>query len=260
MAEAARRRGFSYGIDDLDYPAVSVHNPINAIGAKISGGKAFAFGRSVSAGVANLLSYYDAIMMSCPNTFWVLGGYSQGAMVVSHAVGGFMAAKVIYVGLFGDPETNLPEGKGLVPTACRGRSLSSYRVFVPECRTNSGSLGSRSPYVASGLEGKYGLWCNRMDYICGSTRLLLNNSGHTKYAEYNELLWMAEKVEKKLRKLQKPSPWADMDNAVTNRGMAATNHIQANLSSDEYDIFVDGTVTLDASQSFSFGRNIVEYQ
>ena len=73
MAEVARRRGFSYGIDDLDYPAVSVHNPINAIGAKISGGKAFAFGKSVSAGVTNLLSYYDAIMMSCPNTFWVLG-------------------------------------------------------------------------------------------------------------------------------------------------------------------------------------------
>ena len=103
MAKVAKRRGYSYRVTDLDYPAVSVKIPINALGAKIGGGKAFTFGRSVSSGVSKLKSYYKSTAKSCSSTKWVLGGYSQGALVISQAVESFDSSKVIYVGLFGDP-------------------------------------------------------------------------------------------------------------------------------------------------------------
>ena len=261
MAKIAKRRGYSYRVTDLDYPAVSVSNPANALGAKISGGLAFAFGKSVDKGVTNLKSYYQSVAKACPNTLWVLGGYSQGAMVVSRAVNVFKAAKVVYVGLFGDPWTYLPEGKGLNPKACRGRGLSAYRVFAPECKTYSGSLGMRNPYVANDLNGKYGLWCNRRDYICGSTRVLFNNGGHTKYAEYNEFVWMAEKVEKKLTpKTRSIVATNSADGEEDDDLDEIEDIIEAHLSSDEYLVSISGTAILDASNSFSLGHEIVDYQ
>ncbi len=103
MAKVAKRRGYSYRVSDLDYPAISVATPINALGAKIGGGKAFAFGQSVSAGVLNLKNYYKNTVKNCASTKWVFGGYSQGALVVSQSVKSFNSSKIIYVGLFGDP-------------------------------------------------------------------------------------------------------------------------------------------------------------
>ena len=317
MAKVAKRRGYNYRTTDLDYPAISVNTPSNAIGAKIGGGVAFSFGKSVDKGVTNLKNYYQSIAKSCPNSLWVLGGYSQGAIVVSRAIGSFKASKVLYVGLFGDPWTYLPEGKGLIPKACGGKGLSAYRIFAPDCHTYSGSLGMRNPYVPSSLSGKYGLWCNRRDYICGSTRLLFNNGGHTKYAEYNELTWMAEKVEKKLTRKRSLSISANQESVVGSDGDVGANTnedgadgvsvnedinadkdanmdedinadedvssvdeginadedvsvdedideiadlIEAHLSSDEYSVSLQGTVTLDASNSFSLGHEIVDYQ
>lgn len=263
MAKIAKRRGYSYRATDLDYPAIAVANPVNALGAKIGGGLAFAFGRSVDSGVTNLKNYYQSVAKSCPNTLWVLGGYSQGAMVVSRAVNVFKTSKVVYVGLFGDPRTYLPEGKGINPKACRGRGLSAYRVFAPECKTYSGSLGMQNPYVSNGLNGKYGLWCNRRDYICGSTRLLFNNNGHLKYAEYNEFVWMAEKVEKKLAPKTRLSTLTN-DSGGEDEGDDDLDEIddliEAHLSSDEYLVSMSGTVILDAANSFSLGHEIVEYQ
>ena len=256
MTKVAKRRGYTYRITDLDYPAVTVKNPMNAVGAKIGGGKAFAFGRSVASGVANLRGYYNDVMRSCPATLWVLGGYSQGALVVAQAVESFSPAQVVYIGLFGDPWTYLPEGKGLSPKACRGRDLSSYRVHVPECKTYSGSLGVRNPYEASGLEGKYGLWCNRQDYICGSSRLLFDMAGHSHYADFGELTWMSEKVDQKLKKRQRLLALASVGGDDSDE---IPDSIQAHLSSDEYKVLMSGTVELDASESFSSGRDIVEY-
>ncbi len=257
MAKVAKRRGYSYRITDLDYPAVTVKNPINAVGAKIGGGKAFAFGRSVTSGVRNLQDYYNSTMRSCPATLWVLGGYSQGALVAARAVKSFAPAQVVYVGLFGDPWTYLPEGKGLSPKACKGRGLSAYRVHVPECKTYSGSLGMSNPYEASGLEGKYGLWCNRQDYICGSTKLLFDMAGHSHYADFGELTWMSEKVDQKLKKRQRMIALASAEDSSDEEDIP--DSIQAHLPTDQYRIMMDGTVELDASESFSSGHEIVEY-
>ena len=252
MATSAKRKGYSYRITDLDYPAVTVLSPKNALGAKISGGKAFTFGKSVAKGVSNLQSYYKTTNKSCPNTKWVLGGFSQGTLVVAQAIEKFDRPKVIYMGLFGDPWTYLPEGKGLMPKACYGRGLSSYRVFAPECKTYSGTLGMRIPYVLSGMSGKVGLWCNRADYFCGSTKYLINTAGHGKYAEYKEIFWMADIVE---RKLPKKRSVVEEDEVIEDPGEI----IRAHLPADEYPIGMDGKVLLDASGSFSYGHEIVEY-
>ena len=256
MAKVSKRSGYSYRVTDLEYPAVSVSSPLNALGAKISGGKAFAFGRSVNAGINNLKNYYRSVAKSCTDTKWVLGGYSQGALVVAQAVDIFSASKVVYVGLFGDPWTNLPEGKGLLPKACYGRNLSSYRVYAPSCRTHSGSLGAKDPYVRDSLLGKYGLWCNKNDYICGSSRRLSDNSGHTMYAQKNEFTWMANMVEKRLPK-RSGSTLKSLSSAQEE---VIDDITEAHFTSESYDIGLEGTALVDASPSFSLGHEIVEYQ
>lgn len=198
MTIVAERRGKSYRVTDLDYPAISVANLVHLAEAYVSSGRAYAFGRSVEAGRRNLLEYYRETMARCPATRWVFGAYSQGAMVVSRAVKRMKAAQVLYVGLLGDPELALPEGEGLLPSACFGGAYSEYRVYAPDCRTNKGVFGGRNPYEYGELYGKYGLWCNAHDYICGSSRRITDNGGHTKYVAYHEVAWLASRVEERL--------------------------------------------------------------
>ena len=154
---------------DLDYPAIDVNNPIRLIGAFVSAGKAYEFGKSVSAGVASLQELYRTRHAECPEMKFILVGYSQGAMVVSQALSAFNADDVKFVMMLGDPNTYLPEGEGLFPKACNGGMLSQYRTYAPNCRTYEGVLGGRKPYELTALSGKYSLWCNRDDYICGSS-------------------------------------------------------------------------------------------
>jgi hypothetical protein len=118
-------------------------------------------------------------------------------MVVSQAVPDFDAEYVDFVMLLGDPNTYLPEGEGMAPLACSGGVLSSWRTYVPNCRTNAGVFGARKPYESPNLAGKYSLWCNRDDYICGSSKNPLNNSGHTEYASSGEIVWGIAKLAKK---------------------------------------------------------------
>lgn len=246
MAKISDKLGLNYRVTDLSYPAISVRQPSHAVGAWISAGKAFEFGRSVASGISSLKSYYTKVAASCPNTKWVLGGYSQGAMVAAEAVKSFRASNVVYVGLFGDPQLYLPEGRGLFPSACFGGALSSYRIYVPNCRAYGGSLGTRRPYVSSGLTGKLGTWCNRQDYVCGSSRVLFVNSGHMTYVSAGEISWMGDIVYRRLR----------------NGGSAQTraafeSEIYAYFSQDEY-MLQDG-LRLDVSGSFSLAGEITDY-
>jgi cutinase len=78
----------SYGGNQ--YPAVNVSNLMNgnAIGAKMSGGMRYDYGKSVDQGVAELNAYLTARHRKCPKEFFVLGGYSQGAQVIGQALPG----------------------------------------------------------------------------------------------------------------------------------------------------------------------------
>ena len=155
----------SYG--GARYPAIDVGG-LTAIGAKISAGKSFAFGKSVEQGEIELKSYIAETVKYCKNTKFVLGGYSQGAMVVTNSIPYLDPNKLIYAATFGDPYLYLPEGKGIIPDACRGKNLSSYREFAPNCRTHEGILGAKNPYEPIDFVGKIGLWCNNHDFMCGA--------------------------------------------------------------------------------------------
>ena len=157
-----------YEFIDLDYPAVGVgiDNLDVTLGAYFGAGEAYEFGDSVKSGVKKLDKLVNST--SCLGTKYVIGGYSQGAMVVSKSLPDLVANRIIYAATFGDPKIYLPEGKGLTPPACSGKNLSDYRMYVPDCHAYKGLLGAYMPYVPDALVGKVGTWCNKNDIFCSS--------------------------------------------------------------------------------------------
>lgn len=158
----------SYDFVDLDYPAVGVglENIGTSVGAYVGSGDAYEFGDSVNTGVENLIKTVNSD--SCSHTRYVIGGYSQGAMVISKSLGSLNSNKLIYAATFGDPKIYLPEGAGIMPAACSGSNLSDYRMYVPDCQAYKGLLGAYIPYEPAALVGKVGTWCNKRDVFCSS--------------------------------------------------------------------------------------------
>ncbi|MBR2725131.1 cutinase family protein [Candidatus Saccharibacteria bacterium] len=167
-----------YEFIDLDYPAVAIglDKLSTTVGALFGAGEAYEFGDSVNAGVDSLSNLVNS--SSCPNTRYVLGGYSQGAMVVSKSLEKLNANKIIYAATFGDPKIYLPEGEGLMPAACRGDNLSDYRKYVPDCQAYIGLLGAYIPYEPEALVGKVGTWCNKRDIFCSSRLSVSDHLGY----------------------------------------------------------------------------------
>lgn len=171
-----------YEFIDLDYPAIGIGVDDIGVAARafFGAGEAYEFGESVKDGVKKL----DKLINNsgCSKTKYVLGGYSQGAMVVSKALGSLKADRVIYVATFGDPKLYLPEGQGVMPAACRGGKLSDYRMYVPDCAAYKGLLGAYIPYEPEDFTGKVGTWCNKRDIFCSSH---LSMSDHLAYVSEN---------------------------------------------------------------------------
>lgn len=168
--------------DGSRYPAVAVSGSTDGflalLGAVLSAGTAYDFGNSVTAGVNELKSYLTAVGRACPATKFILGGYSQGAMVMSRLLPELDPERIVYVATFGDPKLYLPEGAGLPSAACLGHAVSSYRAYVPDCQAYLGVLGGYKPYEPAGFAGKLGTWCNQDDIMCSSGWSL---SDHTAY-------------------------------------------------------------------------------
>ena len=190
IEEKLKTIDLSYEFIDLDYPAVGVgiNNLGVMLGAFFGAGEAYEFGKSVKTGINNLVKLVNN--SACPNTKYVLGGYSQGAMVISKALPSLNESKIIYAATFGDPKIYLPEGAGPVPVACSGRGLSEYRMYVPDCQAYQGLLGAYKPYRPESLKGRVGTWCNKKDVFCSSR---LSISDHSAYVE-DELYHDAAKV------------------------------------------------------------------
>ena len=176
----------SYEFIDLDYPAVGVglDNLEVTLGAFFGAGDAYEFGESVKSGVKKLDKMING--PSCPETKYVLGGYSQGAMVVSKALGSLNVNRLIFAATFGDPKIYLPEGKGIIPAACRGENLSDYRMYVPDCQAYKGLLGAYIPYEPETLTGKVGTWCNKRDIFCSSRLSISDHVGYISEALYED--------------------------------------------------------------------------
>lgn len=172
----------SYEFIDLDYPAVSIgiDNLSTTAGAFFGAGDAYEFGASVDTGVRMLHRMINGA--KCPNTKYIIGGYSQGAMVVSKSIGSLNADRLIYAATFGDPKIYLPEGQGIMPAACMGGKLSDYRMYVPDCQAYKGMLGAYIPYEPDAFIGKVGTWCNKRDIFCSSH---LSISDHVAYVSDN---------------------------------------------------------------------------
>lgn len=186
-----KQNGYQYPATDLGF--------LSAITTTISGGTLFKFGESVNQGINELKSYVGRISSSCPQTKFVLGGYSQGAMVVTKSLADLNSNKFIYVANFGDPKLYLPEGEGFFPDACRGVNFSPYRAYVPNCRTSAGYLGAEKPYLPSGWTGKVGLWCNDQDFVCGAGFNLDEPfRTHVKYASDGHIHSAATLIGKKM--------------------------------------------------------------
>lgn len=187
--------GISREYVDLDYDAIGIGDLSVLAGAFFGAGEAYSFGESVNGGIERVLD----LVQECADSRFVLGGYSQGAMVISKAIQEIDASRIVYTATFGDPKIYLPEGKaigaipilgplngtnknllrtGVLPDACKGKNLSAYRMYVPDCYAYEGMLGSYRPYQPSSYSGKLGTWCNTKDMFCSS---YLSASSHTSY-------------------------------------------------------------------------------
>lgn len=174
LTEKLKLTSLKYDFLDLDYPAIGVADILVLFSTFVSGGEAYGFGESVDLGVKKLISEVS----SCSATKFIIAGYSQGAMVVSKAIQIINPEKIIYAATFGDPKIYLPEGAGLIPSACNGKNLSNYRIYVPDCRVYEGLLGGYNPYQPDGYADKLGTWCNHTDIFC-STHFSVKS--HTSY-------------------------------------------------------------------------------
>ncbi|MDO5474767.1 MAG: cutinase family protein [Candidatus Saccharibacteria bacterium] len=183
IQEKLATTSLSYEFIDLDYPAVGVDEIGTALGAFFSGGKSYKFGDSVNTGVNNLVRLVNS---GCAETKYILGGYSQGAMVISKSLPKLKEDKIIYVATFGDPKIYLPEGFGMVPIACSGEGLSSYRMYVPDCQAFIGLLGANIPYHPENMTGKVGTWCNKSDIFCSSHFSISDHVSYVSDGLYND--------------------------------------------------------------------------
>ena len=176
----------NYEFIDLDYPAVGVgiNRLGTTVGALVGAGNAYEFGDSVKTGIRNLNKLMNSD--ACPNTKYVIGGYSQGAMVISKALPNLNPSKIIYAATFGDPWIYLPEGAGIMPAACKGKKLSDYRKYVPDCHAYKGLLGANMPYRTEALAGKVGTWCNKRDIFCSSHVNVSDHLGYIADDLYND--------------------------------------------------------------------------
>lgn len=156
----------NYEFIDLEYPAIAVNDFGIMLGAFISGGEAYKYGKSMDAGVTKLKETVNND--PCKNTKFVLAGYSQGAMVITRILNELDPEKIIYAATFGDPKLYLPEGEGIYPAACKNQNLSDYRKYVPDCHAYEGLLGSYRPYEPEKFIDKLGTWCNKQDIMCSS--------------------------------------------------------------------------------------------
>lgn len=199
------------------YEYVNVGNVLNgnAIGAFLSAGQSNDYGHSVKQGIGELTSYLGQRFNRCnktqdKDTYYVLAGYSQGAQVMGQSLESIpkeIRNNIAFVALFGDPKLYLPEGKGLHPAACKGKDYSTWRRTIGDCHTDNGSLGARKPtYIPTDMKNKTGLWCASLDYVCGTSKIVIQNSGHGKYSENRDIENAVSEIARKLKASWKQDP------------------------------------------------------
>ncbi len=189
------------------YPAVAVTGSIaggwRAVRAKMNGGMAGEYGKSVGDGAKELALYLTQRFTrpgDCQQSRIIISGYSQGAQVIGqlfslnpHWIDKSVRERIDYIALLGDPKLYLPEGNppGVLgkPAGCLAPDNpkfynSPWRIDVADCAARSGSLGARAPYTSSEFVSRYGLWCHDPDVICNDRNgwaVKEHRDGHGRY-------------------------------------------------------------------------------
>ncbi len=211
--------------NNASYPAADIgldsfQTIITTVSATLSSLRLGEFNQSVQQGVTELTEHIKSVSTECPNTKFVLGGYSQGAMLISRSLSYLDSSKIAFAATFGDPTLYLPEGHGINPPACRGAWFSDYRLYAPNCHAHSGLLGANKNYQPKGYAGKVGLWCNEKDIFCSKLIDLSNPIGdHIAYASSNLYLDAAKYIGNQLASLF-PDKIESTDKKVAKRNVA----------------------------------------
>lgn len=178
------------GIGGTNDPITSFLNMLNAASTLFDESKLSTYGNSVSGGVNLLLEYISNNSRVCPNTRYVLAGYSQGAQVMGNALSDsrFSAYlnNISYTALMGDPKFN--QGTD-ASSAGVTQDVAWYRGGSNTNQNNIGGvLKARYPYMPNSLLYRVGSWCLNGDAICSNSNpnpnylALRNNTAHGQYA------------------------------------------------------------------------------
>lgn len=144
---------------------------------------ALEYRRSVIEGIGEFITYLADRRDRCPAEVFLVGGYSQGAQVISRSLS-LLAHdtrdRIAHVALFSDPTLHLPEGEdpAFVASCAQGIpvTVSAWRRGNVGCSTIDGilnldgleflNIGSRARYVPPDIEARVGSWCERTDGVC----------------------------------------------------------------------------------------------
>lgn len=169
-----------------DYPAEdvageSLRGRTNAISAELNWTAYLTqakYPESVKSGIATLKEYFknkitSGNLATCPDTRYILAGYSQGAEVIGNTLEYLSStefeSKISFVAFFGDPKY---KSKGLLTAANGEPTYPWYRGDIDENTTFNGGVNDpRNPYIPKVFEGRVGSWCKAMDPICNGNGL-----------------------------------------------------------------------------------------
>lgn len=167
---------------DLKYPAAGGFMDIlNAEFSFIQNGL---YRQSVGLGTDELSRTISHTLQRCPDTQFILGGFSQGAHVVGNTLFKLddkASRSILYVALFGDPKFK-PD------------SYAARGDFHP--RTKGGILEPRKDEFPEKYKGRLYSWCRSYDHICMGqhqvTISLIEEHPHSRYEEREVVLAASE--------------------------------------------------------------------
>lgn len=117
------------------------------------------FVSSTRAGADNTKAHVQSLAVACPDTRFVLAGYSQGAGVMDVATTELppsIADRVAAVALFGGPRSSFADtlSPGPLPTVGSAFVTKTLELCVPNdpiCFEGGWDMGAHGAYVASGM-------------------------------------------------------------------------------------------------------------
>lgn len=130
---------------------------------------------SVKQGTAETIGFLKDQIQQCPDQYYVVGGYSQGAQVMGDTLFQLTEpekAKILGVGFFGDPKY-IGHKDGVSLPWRRGEASDKDR----------GMLEARIPYIPDELERRTVSWCSRNDMVCAGWSAFRKQSSHSSYSD-----------------------------------------------------------------------------